>query len=88
MPCAVLLRGLSLGRLRAARTWGVEPPAGGLLSGQNDPLCALTPQSSQLNHSIEFMYLCNFKNQEKGSLLLLFNFFVDNSVPVESVREA
>ena len=51
------------------------------------PLC-LTPQSSRLNHSIEFMYLCDFENQEKGSLLLLFNFFVDNSAPVESVREA
>ena len=34
------------------------------------------------------MYLCDFENQEKGSLLLLFNFFVDNSAPVESVREA
>lgn len=40
-----------------AATWG--------LLGQNDFLCALTPQSSRLNHSIKFMYFRMFPNQEK-----------------------
>ena len=39
---------------------------------------------------IEFVARNNvhFKNQEQGFLLLLFNFFVENSLPMESVREA